>query len=999
MSPRAAALLVVALLALPATAAARDTVYVTNQGSASVSAMHIAADGTLSALGAPVPSGGATPVAIALTPDGRRAFVADEGPDTVQAFTVAGDGSLAANGAPVATGGNDPSAVAVAPDGRFAYVANRAGNSVRAFAVQGDGTLSPIGAAVPTGGIQARSVVVVPGGGRVYVASSTSAEVTPYAVGVDGGVMAIGAPVAVGGADTFDVVVHPDGGRLFGANFGTNDVPELAIGGDGVPAPTGVRPSSGETHAALRRALARRAPPVRGQQRRVDDPGALDRGRPGHHRRSGGLGLGQPGRHGRRRGVADALRGGPGRRRDALPDRRSDGTIAALSAATPTGGVSPRGIALRPDQGPVARVSATGGALARFDASGSSDDGAVARYDWDFGDGTSGPDAGPTPAHAYASRGTYTATVTVTDDAGCSTRVVTAGRTVACNGGPAARAQVGVTVPPAAADAAPPDAGATPTDTTGPALSKRKLERRLRAGAVATLRFTLSEPAAVTLRGAARACARRCPPGRPGCASACPSAAASASSRSRRSTSPGTSPRDGSPCADRPPALGSPHAPHPPGPPRAATALLATAPSALAGYGDTAAAPSTSCRPASRGRCRRIATTNQIPLYDGLTPLFDQVGTGAGLPALLHAGEVRTAGGVTRRERPRSGLLIERDRYGVPTVTADDRDDVMFGAGWVTAQDRGTFIEAIRDPARSRRSTSQASTPSPWPRACASSNLVANRAFPRRPGRPARRLEQRPRGPPRHRRLSRRINAYYRETDNPAPKWTIRDVTAIVALIGSQFGQGGGREVEASDLLARLQGRLGGDAGLQRVARPARGRRPRGADHAEHPVQLRQRHAGTRAGLTGGRSRLVRRHRAAAGVTGTLQQPQHGASNALLVGANRSRTRRPLGGHGPAAWLLLSGTRLGGRPPRRRDRRPGSALYPVSRDLRVHRPGKDFTWSATTSASASTTPTSFSRSSAAARTPVYLLQRSAPRNIGTFNAGTLKGAATSPTSS
>ena len=52
-----------------------------------------------------------------------------------------------------------------------------------------------------------------------------------------------------------------------------------------------------------------------------------------------------------------------------------------------------------------------------FDGSGSSDrDGAVSRYQWDFGDGTSG--AGMVARHRYRESGVYTVKLTVTDDAG-----------------------------------------------------------------------------------------------------------------------------------------------------------------------------------------------------------------------------------------------------------------------------------------------------------------------------------------------------------------------------------------------------------------------------------------------------------------------------------------------------------------------------------------------------------------------------------------------------
>ncbi len=125
------------------------------------------------------------------------------------------------------------------------------------------------------------------------------------------------------------------------------------------------------------------------------------------------------------------------------------GTVSPIDVASGTAhqpifvGSGPLSVAVTPDQGPVAEFSASAapaGAASSFDASGSSDpDGSVARYDWDFGDGTQLADGGPTPTHVYGAPGTYTVTLTVTDDEGCSTDLVFTGQTASCNASPGAQ--------------------------------------------------------------------------------------------------------------------------------------------------------------------------------------------------------------------------------------------------------------------------------------------------------------------------------------------------------------------------------------------------------------------------------------------------------------------------------------------------------------------------------------------------------------------------------
>jgi len=69
------------------------------------------------------------------------------------------------------------------------------------------------------------------------------------------------------------------------------------------------------------------------------------------------------------------------------------------------------------DAGPNQTVDV--GDTVTFDGSGSSDDGSIVTYAWDFGDGSS-PGSGVAPTHDYLSADTYTATLTVTDNEGAT---------------------------------------------------------------------------------------------------------------------------------------------------------------------------------------------------------------------------------------------------------------------------------------------------------------------------------------------------------------------------------------------------------------------------------------------------------------------------------------------------------------------------------------------------------------------------------------------------
>jgi hypothetical protein len=126
------------------------------------------------------------------------------------------------------------------------------------------------------------------------------------------------------------------------------------------------------------------------------------------------------------------------------------------------------GVAVSPDQAPVARLHVSAGAPSRastFDASASTVAyGTIASYRWYFGDGSAAvTTTTPRASHSYAHAGHFTVRVTATDSVGTSTARVFTGRMMLRNGGPSATTSAVVNVAahtPAGGPAAPP---ATPT--------------------------------------------------------------------------------------------------------------------------------------------------------------------------------------------------------------------------------------------------------------------------------------------------------------------------------------------------------------------------------------------------------------------------------------------------------------------------------------------------------------------------------------------------------
>lgn len=121
-------------------------------GNGTVSAFNVAADGTLSSIGAsPFPDHQTAPCWVAITPDGSFLFAGNTASATLSRYRIAADGSLTLLGSVSDGTGSGPLDVSISSDGRALYVLQSATHTLAEFAL-GHDDLRPLGTiALPTG--------------------------------------------------------------------------------------------------------------------------------------------------------------------------------------------------------------------------------------------------------------------------------------------------------------------------------------------------------------------------------------------------------------------------------------------------------------------------------------------------------------------------------------------------------------------------------------------------------------------------------------------------------------------------------------------------------------------------------------------------------------------------------------------------------------------------------------------------------------------------------
>lgn len=323
-------------------------------------------------------STGTTPGALAITPDGSTIYVVN---------TVSGDITVAditdptlpiVDPIPIPVG-TSPRDIAIRADGLVAYVTNGGDNDVTVIDLT---TNLPLPATIPVGSGPI-GIAMSSDGQKAYVANNTGGSVTIIDLVNHVPITTVG----VGPAPLF-VEVAPNGTRAYITITGSNSITPINVATNAVEGSIGV--------------------PFQPFGLTISPDSAT------LYTTSSGAKL-----------VIFV----------AIPS----GTVGPLVG---TGGASPAGLEITPDQAPTASFTFTAGAAgapSSFDASASfSPHGTIATYDWNFGDGTTETTASATTTHVYTSNGTFTVTLRVTNTAGTSNFVTFTGHTVSNNGGPSA---------------------------------------------------------------------------------------------------------------------------------------------------------------------------------------------------------------------------------------------------------------------------------------------------------------------------------------------------------------------------------------------------------------------------------------------------------------------------------------------------------------------------------------------------------------------------------
>lgn len=433
------AILVAGALALAPAAGAAQFGYVTGFNDGMIAAGRVQDDGGLvDVAGSPFATGSSSLEAVAISADGRRLFVADYGGDQLRGYSVgAGGGLTELDGSPQPVG-SAAYGVAVTPNGRYVYGSAQLDSRIAGFAVAGNGTIAPT--AQGTVSAPGPNALVIDGEGKHLFSANVNGTISAFAIAADGSLDEVpgspfatglepyalalapsgktlyladrddpsaihahriaadgsltelaGSPYPTGGDNAFSVTVSPDGRNVFAGNYNSNTIAGFDVRRSGALT---TQPDS--PYAA------------------TESPTGLTMSARGEY--------------------LYAVSGSTSPQVFSIVDGVPTDPLLMLFGTT--GDL--QSMALTPAQPPRAKLKAKrrvkAGKKLKLSARRSTDDGDIIEYAWRFGDGKKAVTMGPKVSHKFKRKGRYDVEVTLTDDDGCSTELVTNGQTPYCNG-------------------------------------------------------------------------------------------------------------------------------------------------------------------------------------------------------------------------------------------------------------------------------------------------------------------------------------------------------------------------------------------------------------------------------------------------------------------------------------------------------------------------------------------------------------------------------------
>jgi acyl-homoserine lactone acylase PvdQ len=380
----------------------------------------------------------------------------------------------------------------------------------------------------------------------------------------------------------------------------------------------------------------------------------------------------------------------------------------------------------------------------------------------------------------------------------------------------------------------------------------------------------------------------------------------------------------------------------------------------------------------------------QALMYDGLTPLFDQV-TAPDLTKYFKSealGAAGSPGPTTTEATPRKGVTIVRDAFNVPHITGKTRDDVTWAAGWVLEEDRGLLLAQGRYPARF------AALDAPGINAfglvtglkTVTVTKQADRIIDRAQTSALKAAGKEGRGVLHDVDVYvKGINARLKFEKSSQKPWTRVDVYSINALAGQIFGQGGGDETRRSQFLDALTKRLGASKAKTIFD-----------DLSEHmdedtPTTISKRFPyekvpakATGNAIIDAASTSAKANRA---ISNSAKSRRY-ASNFLMVSANRSATGHPLFVAGPQIGYFYPGLTLEMDLKGPGVEARGAAMPGGAGNILIGR-GQDHAWSLTSAGS--DTNDQFVETLCGGSDAKYMYKGKC-RKMGSVNAGTIAGA-------